>query len=170
LRLGSFLERFAAILGSGGSVVEQPFFPRAIEGMVRCYVSGSVVAGFAEHVPRGFSSRPASTGEAGEAAEAASGFEKVMYGPTAAGFRALRAAVESEWLPAMVALLGLDAASLPAIWDIDLLRGGTAAERDDGWVLCEINASCVSPFPEEAAEANARTAHARIAARRGVAD
>jgi hypothetical protein len=34
-------------------------------------------------------------------------------------------------------------------------------------VLCEINVSCVSPFPEAAAELVARTTLERVVARRG---
>ena len=39
-------------------------------------------------------------------------------------------------------------ADLPALWDVDLLIGdGSAGTR---FVLCEINASCVTPFPPAA--------------------
>src|SRR5262245_43635785 len=89
-----------------------------------------------------------------------------MYGPEAGAFRALRVAIESEWVPGMLRLLGLDAAALPAIWDADFLRGPRTAAGADTWVLCEINASCVSPFPEEAAWAIAQTTCARVLARR----
>src|SRR6185369_1410258 len=51
--LGTFLDGFTGYLKAGGGLVEQPFLPRVAEGMVRCYLSGSSVAGFAEHLPRG---------------------------------------------------------------------------------------------------------------------
>jgi hypothetical protein len=86
-----------------------------------------------------------------------------MYPATAPAFGALRAAVESEWVPAMLGLLGLEAELLPAIWDIDFLRGPKTTAGDDSWALCEINASCVSPFPDEAPTAIARTVRARLA-------
>jgi len=159
--LGAFVERFAAYLEGGGRLVEQPFLARAGEGMVRCYLSGGTVAGFGEHIPRGFS-----VVDTGAESATALGFEKTMRGPEAAAFRALRVAVESEWVPGMLHLLGLDAAALPAIWDADFLRGPKTAADEDTWVLCEINASCVSPFPGEAAGAIARTAYARVLARR----
>jgi hypothetical protein len=56
-----------------------------------------------------------------------------------------------------VRTLGMDARSLPAIWDADfLLRPQKNVAGQDAWVLCEVNASCVSPFPDEAAQAIAR--------------
>jgi hypothetical protein len=149
--LGRFLTGFGAYLASGGRLVEQPFLSRGAEGMVRCYLSAAVVAGFGEHHPRGFLSAPSS------------GTVKVMSGPAAAAFRALRVAVERDWVPAMCRLLALDEHELPAIWDADFLRGPKTPAGDDTWVLCEINASCVSPFPDEAADAIAATALARIA-------
>jgi hypothetical protein len=160
--LGAFVERFAAYLEGGGRLVEQPFLPRVGEGMVRCYLAGPAGAGFGEHTPRGFSAL-----DPGADGATALGFEKRMYGPDAAAFRTLRLATESEWVPGMLDLLGVHAAALPAIWDIDFLRGPRTAGGEDTWVLCEINASCVSPFPEEAAGAIAQTACARVLARRG---
>lgn len=160
--LAAFLDGFGAYFESGGRVVEQPFLPRGAEGMVRCYLAGTVVAGFSEHLPRGFlRPRPFPESTSG----AAPGLEKVMQGPDAPAFRALRAALESDWLPGTLRLLGLDASALPAIWDADFLRGDRLPTGDDTWVLCEINASCVSPFPDEAADMIAETAVSRIAAR-----
>jgi hypothetical protein len=146
-------------LNAGGGLVEQPFLPRVAEGMVRCYLSGSTVAGFAEHLPRGFVSRAAETGNT-----AGLGFQKIMHGPATPAFQGLRMALETDWIPSMVRTLGMDARSLPAIWDADFLRGPRRAAGQDPWVLCEINASCVSPFPDEAAEAIARTAYERAVA------
>lgn len=152
LALDDALKRFAILLAAGGRLVEQPFMPRCAEGMVRCYLSGDRVVGFSEHAARGF----LPVGSAG----ASSG--KTMYGPTAAEFGGLRAAVETDWLPAMQRVLGLDTYSLPAIWDADFLRSGVEAPGEDSWVLCEINVSCVSPYPAEAAEWIARTAIDRV--------
>jgi hypothetical protein len=155
LPLSGFLERFAGDLAAGGCVVEQPYLPRVAEGMVRCYVSGGAVAGFAEHLPRGL------LPTAGVASGL--GHDKVMHGPDAAPFQALRTTLEREWIPGMQRLLGLSTEELPVIWDADFLRGPATSE-DDAWVLCEINASCVSPFPSEAAHIIAATTLARVRA------
>jgi hypothetical protein len=159
LSLGSFIESFAGYFDGGGRLIEQPFQPRVAEGMVRCYLSGRDVAGFAEHLPRGF--LPASRSQDGSVS--ALDFEKVMYGPDAARFQGLRVALEREWIPGMQRLVGRETAVLPAIWDADFLRGPKTGA--DTWVLCEVNVSCVSPFPDVAAEAIARTTLDRVLAR-----
>jgi hypothetical protein len=163
--LDAFLERLGAYLDGGGRLVEQPFLPRVAEGMVRCYLSGSAVVGFAEHLPRGLLS-PLPTASAEARGAPPLGFEKEMYDERAPAFRTLRDRLESEWVPGMQSLLGLGVSALPAIWDADFLRGAKTPAGEDTWVLCEINASCVSPFPDSAAEPIARTTLAQIAARR----
>ena len=68
----------------------------------------------------------------------------------------------------MRAVLGLDAGSLPALWDADFLFGPKTPDGHDSYVLCEINASSVSPFPPEAVPLLARvTREAVTAARSG---
>ena len=63
-------------------------------------------------------------------------------------------------------LLGLNASSLPVIWDADFLYGPKDAAGDDTYVLCEINASSTFAFPERAMPGVARAALERIAATR----
>jgi hypothetical protein len=160
LTLDALAEGFAPYLEGGGRLVDQPFLPRAAEGMVRCYLSGSSVVGFAEHLTRSFGppADPPPIGADGSRL----GFDKLMHGPEVSAFRSLRDALEREWIPASCDLLGIDAASLPAIWDADFLRGSKDRSGDETWVLCEINASCVSPFPESAAEGIAQTTLDRV--------
>jgi hypothetical protein len=73
-----------------------------------------------------------------------------MYGPDAPPFQAIRRNLESEWVPAMQAIVDVDDASLPALWDTDFLFGPKTDSGEDIYVVCEINASAVAPFPEEA--------------------
>ena len=75
--------------------------------------------------------------------------------------------METDWLPAMQRVLQREAETLPAIWDVDFLRGPINVTGDDTWVRCEVNVSCVSPYPEEAAEWIARTAVDRVKRMRG---
>jgi hypothetical protein len=70
--------------------------------------------------------------------------------------------MESEWTPQMMRLLGIDAGSLPIIWDADFLFGPRDASGQDTYVLCEINVSSVFPFPEQAPPEVARLAMARL--------
>lgn len=160
MALDDALRRFAIHLTGGGCLVEQPFMPRCTEGMVRCYLSGDRVVGFSEHACRGLV--PGVSSSVDDTVRPSSG--KTMHAPAAAAFRALRVAMETDWLPAMRRVLQLEVEALPAIWDVDFLRGPLDVNGDDTWVLCEINVSCVSPYPDEAAEWIARTAVDRVKA------
>jgi len=68
----------------------------------------------------------------------------------AAAFRGLRMPLEQEWVPAMCRSVGLDETGLPALWDADFMFGPMDSTGKARFILCEINASCVSPFPKEA--------------------
>lgn len=126
-----------------GPVIDQPFNDNAAAGMVRCYVSQNRVVGFAEQQPR----------QAGRGAFAMNA-AKAMHNADAPAFANLRQAMEQDWIPAMQRTLSLSAAQLPAIWDADFLHRGPTNEPDrHPFVLCEINVSCVSPFPPAAPEA-----------------
>ena len=81
-----------------------------------------------------------------------------MHGPDAEPFQALRTKMETEWTPQMMQVLGIDAASLPIIWDADFLYGPHTAAGKDTYVLCEINVSSVFTIPHEAPAAIARLA------------
>ena len=91
--------------------------------------------------------------------------------PRPSGFRALnnlarRAGIHLEmWMTrlpedqdAMQRRLEIDDAELPALWDADFLYGPKSPEGEDTYVLCEINVSAVSPFPDSAAPKAARAA------------
>ena len=82
-------------------------------------------------------------------------------------FQALKHQLEQEWVPAMQRLLDIDTHSLPILWDCDFLLGPKRESGEDTYVLCEINASCVSPFPDSALAlvAQATLARARAAKR-----
>jgi len=41
---------------------------------------------------------------------------------------------------------------LPLLWDCDFLHGDPAGDGVERYVLCEINVSSVSPFPDSAIE------------------
>ena len=65
----------------------------------------------------------------------------------------------------MTATLGIDAASLPIIWDADFLYGPRTASGEDTYVLCEINVSAVAPYPDTAAPKVAQIALRAVQAR-----
>jgi hypothetical protein len=64
----------------------------------------------------------------------------------------------------MQRLLGIETGALPILWDCDLLLGPKDAAGSDTYVLCEINVSSVSPFPDSALEPLARATLRRLRA------
>ena len=84
-----------------------------------------------------------------------------MHGPDAAPFQVLRRKMETEWVPQMIEILGLDRTSLPIIWDADFLYGPRDAAGADSYVLCEINVSSCFAIPDEAPAAIAELTLAR---------
>jgi hypothetical protein len=90
---------------------------------------------------------------------------KTMYPRDAPDLAELRRRVEGEWVPGLLHLFDLPRERLPVIWDADFLLGPPAPDGSDTYVLCEINCSCVTPFPPEAAEHIARVTVERLIAR-----
>ncbi len=152
--LAAFLARCEEYGAWSGTLIDQVYQERLAEGMVRCYLTHDQVVGFARQYPKGLLD-PEARARRGAVPPTA------MAGPELAGFRALRERCETEWVPAMTAILGLEREALPVIWDADFLFGPPTPEGEDTYVLCEINASAVWPFPAAAVEAVARAALAR---------
>jgi hypothetical protein len=65
-------------------------------------------------------------------------------------------------LPQLLELFDLSPVQLPALWDCDFLLGEKGPDGTDRYVLCEINVSSVSPFPESVLAPLARAVRARI--------
>jgi hypothetical protein len=139
--------RCEGYFGWGGCIVDQPFQPRLPDGMIRCYMGADRVAGFGHQYIKALIEPPPE----GPDASAAQPGPRVMHGPDAAPFQALRTKMETEWVPQMIDILDLDPASLPIIWDADFLYGPRDAAGADSYVLCEINVSSCFAIPEQAA-------------------
>lgn len=138
LALTDFVRRFDAEFAAFGFVIDQPFQPRLADGMVRCYVCGSKVVGFGCQAITALLWPPAEPGP------------RIMhpadYGPLAD----LRQRMQEDWIPAMRRRLNIGERELPALWDADFLYGPKTEAGEDTFVLCEINASSVAPFPDGA--------------------
>jgi len=78
---------------------------------------------------------------------------KTMFGPSEPSLQRLRKLVEPEWVPQMLATVGLNVQQLPILWDADFILGPAESPGNDSYVLCEINASCITPFPPTAVPA-----------------
>ena len=158
MSLDVFMARCEPYFGWGGCIIDQAFQPRLPEGMIRCYVSGSKVAGFGHQLIKALIPPPP---EGPDAPEAEPG-PRIMHGPDAPQFQTLRRLMEDEWIPQLMEALTIDAASLPVIWDADFLYGPRNAAGADTYVLCEINVSSCFAIPDEAPAAIARTVRDRL--------
>jgi hypothetical protein len=158
LPLGDFMRRCEEYFATEGCIVDQPFQPRLPDGMIRCYMGAEKVVGFGHQFIKALIPPPPE----GADAEGAQPGPRIMHPASAPTFQALRAKMESEWMPQMMRLLDIDAESLPVIWDADFLYGPRDHSGKDTYVLCEINVSSVFPFPEGAPEEIVRLSLARL--------
>jgi hypothetical protein len=158
------LERFVARCEQyfewGGCIIDQAFQPRLPEGMIRCYMSGSKVAGFGQQKIKALIPPPP---EGPDSPEAQPG-PRIMHGPDAPPLQRLRRVMEDAWTPQMMETLGIDEPSLPVIWDADFLYGPRDEAGRDTYALCEINVSSCFAIPDQAPAAIARTVGDRIRA------
>jgi hypothetical protein len=140
------------------AMLDQAYQARLPEGMVRCYLVHGRVEGFGHQAINAL--HPAPDGAPAEAAPPPG--PRLYHPPTLPAFQSLKRQLEEEWVPALQRLLGIDTDSLPVLWDCDFLLGPKTASGADTYVLCEINASSVSPFPESAVLPVARATLDRI--------
>lgn len=158
MRLEEFMTRCEPYFDADDCMVDQPFAPRLPDGMIRCYMGADKVVGFGHQLIKALIPPPPE----GPDSPAAQPGPRIMHGADAAPFQTLRAKMEDEWTPQMMRLLGLDAASLPIIWDADFLYGPRTATGEDTYVLCEINVSSCFAIPDQAPAAIALLAMRRL--------
>jgi len=163
MRLGEFMARCEPYLASDGCIVDQQFQPRLPDGMIRCYMGVDKVVGFGHQFIKALIPPPPE----GPDSPAAQPGPRIMHGADAEQFRGLREKMEAEWTLQMMKILGIDAASLPIIWDADFLYGPRTASGEDSHVLCEINVSSVFAIPDQAPAAIAHLALSRLRSARG---
>jgi len=161
LPLREFMARCESYFARGGCIIDQPFQPRLPDGMVRCYMGTDKVVGFGHQFIKALIPPPPD----GPDSPAAQPGPRIMHGPDAEPFQALRAKMETEWTPQMMEVLEIDRQSLPIIWDADFLYGPQTASGEDRYVLCEINVSSCFAIPDQAPAAIARLVLKRSNAR-----
>jgi len=92
LPLAKFMAERAEDFGAAGGLVEQPFQPRHLDGMMRCYMSGDRVVGFGHQLVRALAGP-----EAGPAGP------RIYSGPDDVRFQRLRGLMEAKWTAGMMA-------------------------------------------------------------------
>jgi len=162
--LSEFFTRCELYFAGDGRMIDQAYQQRLPEGMIRCYLVHDKVAGFGHQAINAL--YPAPPGAPPESAPLPG--PRLYHPPAMPEFQPLKRQLEQEWVPAMQKLLGIATDQLPVLWDCDFLLGPKNASGADTYVLCEINVSSVSPFPDSAVVPIAQATLARTqATRRG---
>ncbi len=148
--LAGVMQRLAPYFEQGGYLIDQAWQPRLVEGMVRAYLVRDRVAGFGQQAVNALF--PAAAGMAPPEPG-----PRLYSGPDDPRFQVLRQSLEQAWVGLLCERTGLDSDQLPLLWDADFLLGdrlddavGGSGGDSERYVLCEINASCVAPFPPSA--------------------
>jgi len=136
-----FFSLFKKYFDEGSMLIEQPWNPNITNGMVRCYLSGERVSGFGYQeinalypVINGVYKKPS---------------QRFYYSENCGLFSDLKNIMENKWVPQLQESTGIKAEMLPVIWDADFFINKINTDNpNEKYSLCEINASCVSPFPE----------------------
>ncbi|HET9746011.1 MAG TPA: Cj0069 family protein [Chitinophagaceae bacterium] len=136
-----FYSSFETYFDLGSILIDQQWNPNIVNGMVRCYLSGTKVSGFGYQevnalypVVNGVYKKPG---------------QRFYYSDECALFADLKNIMEKKWVPQLQELTGIRTEKLPVIWDADFFINKLNTDRtNEKYSLCEINASCVSPFPE----------------------
>ena len=161
MELARFFEICAPYFANDAAVIDQAFQARVIEGLVRVYLVTDTVVGFSRQ-----SAETLLTDTESAARVMGLPSPKTMYPANSPEFAGLRSRVETEWVPGLQQTLDLPRGRLPVLWDADFLLGRPAHDGNDTYVLCEINCSCVTPFPPEAPARIARATLESLTARR----
>ena len=166
LPLDQFLARCEPYFESRGRIINQAYQARLPEGMVRCYLVHDKVAGFGLQAVNALCPVPAraslGAGPGTGPGAVPATTPRLYHPPTLPQCQPLKHRLEAEWVPQLQREFNIDTTSLPMIWDCDFLRGPKTASGDDTYVLCEINVSCVSPFPDAAINVIARATLDRV--------
>jgi hypothetical protein len=156
--LSDFLQRCEPYFAGDGKMIDQAYQARLPDGMIRCYLVHNKVAGFGHQAINAL--YPAPPGAPPEAAPQPG--PRLYHPPSVLEFQSLKHQLERQWVPAMQQLLGIATDDLPILWDCDFLFGPKNKSGEDTYVLCEINVSSVSPFPDAALPLLAEATLARL--------
>ncbi len=157
-------ETFAPYFEGDGRIIDQEYQERLTEGMIRCYLVVDRVEGFGHQAVNAL--YPALPGAPPEHAPQPG--PRHYYPPGQPEFQAVKRRMEHEYLPELLSVLELTREQLPLLWDADLFLGPKDSAGEDTYVLCEINVSSVSPFPEWAEAPLARATLERLSSRKSV--
>jgi hypothetical protein len=136
LTVEKFFAEFESYFATNDMLIDQAWNPNIINGMVRCYLTGPMVTGFGyQEVNALYPGKVPS--------------QRFYFSEDCKLFGDLKNIMENDWVPQLQQITGIKNEMLPVIWDADFFINDVNTENTvKKYSLCEINTSCVSPFPE----------------------
>lgn len=146
LSMNELFDEFRPFFFNNSVLIDQEWNANIVNGMVRCYVCGNKVAGF------GYQEINALYELNNEKNSTYLPPGKRYYFTENCGiFNDLKEIMENKWIPELQKKLEIPDNMLPVIWDADFFINSISGDPGAGkYTLCEINVSCVSPFPPSA--------------------
>jgi hypothetical protein len=143
MTLDALYEKIAPFFDNGRPLIDQAWNDNLANGMVRCYLSGTRVAGF------GYQEINALYPSTGEQVQPG---KRYYYTENCGLFYDLKHLMETSWVNLLTTRANLNEHELPVIWDCDFFINDVNGLnlQQPKYTLGEINVSCVSPFPESA--------------------
>jgi hypothetical protein len=137
----AFFDEFLPYFSGGRPLINQAWNEHITNGIVRCYMTADRVVGFGYQEINAL--YPTADGVVAPG-------RRYYYTERCALFADLRELMENQWIDALAGRFGLARENLPVIWDADFFIEEVYTSTPRRYTLCEINVSCVSPFPESA--------------------
>ena len=146
LTVKEFFDEFKSFFVNEGLLIDQEWNRNTINGMVRCYLTGTRVAGFGYQEINALYELNDSVTSTHFAPS-----KRYYFTENCGIFSDLKQKMENAWVPQLQKSLSIEDRMMPVIWDADFFINNPTSENARGkYSLCEINVSCVSPFPPSA--------------------
>ena len=141
--IDDFFKMFESYFSTNSMLIDQEWNQNIVNGMVRCYLSGSKVTGF------GYQEINALYPITEMDPTFKKPSQRFYFSEDCGLFSDLRNIMETSWIVQLQETTGVSNEMLPVIWDADFFINNINTQKtNEKYSLCEINVSCVSPFPE----------------------
>ena len=159
ISVDDFFKMFESYFNTNSMLIDQEWNQNIVNGMVRCYLSGSEVVGF------GYQEINALYPKTERNPVYKKPSQRFYFSEDCRMFSDLRNIMEKSWVAQLQEITGVKNEMLPVIWDADFFINKINTEyTGEKYSLCEINVSCVSPFPESSIPYIAEEVRKRIKA------
>ena len=134
--IDDFFTGFESFFATNDMLIDQAWNQNITNGMVRCYLTGTKVTGFGYQEVNALYPKKLPG-------------QRYYFSEDCGLFIDLKSIMEDNWVPRLQEITGVKNEMLPVIWDADFFINEVNTENTaKKYSLCEINTSCVSPFPE----------------------